>query len=171
MEVKLTADWILTTNTEIDLLDGRYCVICYNDSFQYFLIELAFKTLNIKYEVDESFEDSDENFEKPSYYWYIDNIEDIKSTCPNLYQVFQNVKKKRDDWQNEIKKREALIIDFLGIKKTVRQIQEFLLSKNEYANNISHIEYLLERLEGDGSIVKTKNSKTKNAEYLRVNKK
>ena len=79
MEIKLTADWIFLHNSEVFISsEGEGCFRIFDGGFQYHLIELALKTLNVNYECDELFDKDDEDQEKPSYYYTFENIEDIK---------------------------------------------------------------------------------------------
>lgn len=126
MEIKLTADWIFLHNSEVFVSEGKGCFRIFESGFEYHLIELALKTLNVQYECDELFDDDDENFERPSYYYTFDNIEDIKDTCPELYTEFQKQIKEKNAWAEEWKKKQDIILNYLDTPKTQSQIHKNL---------------------------------------------
>ena len=126
MEIKLTSDWILLHNSEVYTTDGKGCIVLYDGGFQYDLTELALKTLGVEYECEELYDESDEDFKNPSYYFTIENIEDIKDSCPELYLEFQkniqySLKQKKDD-----DTKRFIVLSFLDNPKTHSQIHKHL---------------------------------------------
>jgi len=126
MEVKLTADWILLHNNEVYTTNGKGCIVLYDFGFQYYLTELALETLDVEYECEELFDESDEDFKNPIYYFTIENIEDIKDSCPKLYLEFQKniqyrLKQKKDD-----DAKRSIVLNFLDNPKTHCQIHKHL---------------------------------------------
>lgn len=127
MEIKLTADWIFLHNSELFISsEGEACFRIFDGGFQYHLIELALKTLNVKYECEELFDEEDEDQEKPTYYYTIDNIEDIKDTCPELYKEFQKCIQEKIKWKDDNNKKRNIVITFLDTPKTQSQIHKHL---------------------------------------------
>ena len=154
MEIKLTTDWIFLHNSEIFCHDGKcYCKM-YDDDYQYYLTKLALKTLNVKYECEELFDESDVDFEHPFYHYSFENIEDIKETCPELYSEFQKSLKAHNLWQEGINTKINLILKFLESPKTLKQIHtnlenEFYKKEPDYTihnSNLKHTEYLVDDL-------------------------
>ena len=151
MEVKLTTDWILMHNSEIYCVDGK-CSIKINDGdFQYYLTELAMKTLNVPYDCQEYYNEDDENWENPWYEFSFEDIEDIKETCPELYAEFQKQTNNHNQWKSEIARKQNLIIQFLSIPKTGTQIHKHLMQEELKYNgegiSKEHTLYLLDDLE------------------------
>ena len=152
MEIKLTTDWIFLHNSEVFCYDGKCYIKIYNVDFQYYLTELALKTLNVKYECEELFNESDGDYEHPFYHYSFENIEDIKDTCPELYSEFQKNLKAHNLWQQSIDNKLSIILKFLDTPKTLNQIHAHLEneeSKKEPNNETrksshkSHTEYLV----------------------------
>ena len=167
MEIKLTTDWIFLHNSEVFCMDGKCYFKIYDNDFQYYLINLALKTLNVKYCCDELYDESDENFENPSYHYSFENIEDIKETCPALYAEFNKRLAESEIWEDEVKKRQDIILKFLDIPKTIVQIHKHLVNevyrkdeglKSKDQLHKMHTEYLIERLMGK-DIIKTEKKK------------
>ena len=169
MEVKLTADWILLHNSEVYTTDGKGCIVLYDGGFQYDLTELALKTLGVEYECEELYDESDEDFKNPSYYFTIENIEDIKDSCPELYLKFQEhiqykIKQQKDDLIKRI-----IVLNFLDTPKTLSQIHkqldnEFYKKQEDYDALKrwikAHTDSLIGDLLRDDSIRKTSNKYT-----------
>jgi len=126
MEIKLTADWIILHNSEVFAYYGKGCFRILNNDFQYHLIELALKTLNVQYECEEHYDESDEDFKEISYYYSFENIEDIKDSCPELYKKFQEQIKTEIEWEKEWKNKQDIILKFLDVPKTQNQIHKYL---------------------------------------------
>ena len=91
MEVKLTTDWILMSGTETYCQDGQCYIKAYDADFNFYLMELALKTMNVKYKCEEYFDKNDKNWERPWFEYSFNNIEDIKESCPELYAEFQSL--------------------------------------------------------------------------------
>jgi hypothetical protein len=165
MEIKLTTDWIFLHNSEVFCYEGKCYFKIYNDDFQYYLTELALKTLNVKYECEELFDESDADYEHPFYHYSFENIEDIKDTCPELYREFQNSLNAHELWQDGINKKNKIILNFLETPKTLNQIHTNL--DNEFykkepfheiqKSNLKHTEYLVDDLLERGLIRESKN--------------
>ncbi len=151
MEVKLTADWIFTHNSEVIYRDGKCCFRILEGEFLYYLVELALKTLNVKYECEELFEDDDLNYEHPMYFYSFENLEDIKETCPILHSELQKEVNRHNKWKSEIERKQNLIIEFLCTAKSVTQIHKHLMQEELKYNgegiSKEHTLYLLDDLE------------------------
>lgn len=126
MEIKLTADWILLHSGDVCIIEGKgsFCVI--DNSFVKNLIELSLKTLNVKYEckIEEIYDENQKH--SPIYYYYLDNIDDIKISCPNLYAEFQKQIKFIEQWDEKWKKKLDIVLKFLDAPKTQKQIHTHL---------------------------------------------
>ena len=59
MEIKLTAEWILSQGDEIYFTKGKGIIIMYDYDFKYRLIELALDTLNVRCETEDWSEEND----------------------------------------------------------------------------------------------------------------
>jgi len=90
MEIKLTSDWIFLHNSEIHCNEDAECYVTIYEEFEYYLVELALNTMNVKFECQELFAYTDIKYEKPFYRFLIFDIEEIKDSCPQLYCEFQN---------------------------------------------------------------------------------
>lgn len=156
MEVKLTTDWILMHNSEVYCIDGE-CHIKINDGdFQYYLTELAMKTLNVPYECQEYYYEDDENWEHPWYQYSFENIEDIKEKCPELYAEFKSLIEQDNLRRQKILRRHNFIIDFLETPKTSKEIEEHMennlyrTEEEDFENRKDslkvHTKYLLDEL-------------------------
>lgn len=92
MEIKLTTDWIIMHNSEIFInTEGKACFRIFDNEFQYHLIELALKTMKVNYKCDELFEENDINYDNPSYFFTFENVDDIKNSCPELFNEYQRL--------------------------------------------------------------------------------
>jgi hypothetical protein len=156
MEIKLTADWIIMHDSEIFIdAEGKGCFRMFDDGLHYHLIELALRTIHVIYECDELYDEDDKEYKNPTYYYTFENIEDLKSPCPELYAEYQrmiNVKiKEAEEW----KAKQDLILKFLDVPKTRNQIinhieKEFYPKddQNETSENFikAHVGYLIDSL-------------------------
>jgi hypothetical protein len=79
--------------------------------------------LNVKYEIDEVYSESDEDYKDPSYRFSFENIEDIKDTCPELYLEFQKCIERDNNWKEETNNKQNIILQFIETPKTLNQIQ------------------------------------------------
>ena len=122
MEVKLTTDWILLLCDEVYTSNGKGCIVLYDYGFQYHLAEFALKTLNVEYECEELYDESDEDFKNPSYYFTIENIDDIKESSPELYLKFQEHIQYKINQQKEDLIKRTIVLNFLDTPKTQTQI-------------------------------------------------
>jgi hypothetical protein len=155
MEIKLTADWIFLHNSEVFCYEGKCYFKIYDDDFQYYLTELALKTLNVKYECEELYNNSDVDYEHPFYHYSFENIEDIKDTCPELYSEFQKSLKEYNLKLEVTNNKINFILKLLETPKTLNQINtqldnEFYKKEPYYEalkkSNIKHTEYLVDDL-------------------------
>ena len=126
MEIKLTTDWIFLHNSEVYCDEDDCYFITHGVDFQHYLVELALKTLNVNYTREELLGDGDEKWENISFRYSFENIEDIKETCPELYEEFQKSILKEMTWKVEISRKQSIILSFLETPKTLRQIQAHL---------------------------------------------
>jgi hypothetical protein len=166
MEIKLTADWIFLHNSEIYCRDDKPYFKLNDNQFEYYLTELALKTLNVGYECEVLYEDDDEDFENPAYHYSFENIEDIKETCPDLYSEFKKCIESERKWKEEIRNKQNIILIFLDTPKTLHQIHRhlenecykyeegYMGSKNSLK---SHTKYLIEDLSEKSFIYSTGN--------------
>lgn len=127
MEIKLTADWILLHNGDVCVMEGKGCFCVSDNSFVKNLIELSLKTLNVKYkcEIEDSYYENEK--QPPIYYYSLDNIDDIKETCPGLYAEFQKIIKFQTEWNEKWKKKLDIVLRFLDAPKTQKQIHNHLV--------------------------------------------
>ncbi len=155
MEIKLTADWILSLSDEIFFRDGKGCLVIYDFGFQLHIIEYTLKTLAVKYECEDVYNESDVELKDPSWFITLENIDDIKESCPELYNKFQK------SIQDEIKSNEVyiikrdIVIEFLDTPKTQSQIHkhlktEFYKKQDDYVSMKGwikkHTEWFIDRL-------------------------
>ena len=155
MEIKLTADWILSLCDEISFQKGKGCLVIYDFGFQFHLIEFTLNSMNVKYECVDAYDESDVECKKPFWFITLENIEDIKESCPELYNQFQK------SIQDEIKSNEVFIIkrdivvEFLDTPKSQSQIHkhlktEFYKKQDDYISIKSsikkHTEWFIDRL-------------------------
>lgn len=97
MEIKLTADWILSHGDETYFSKGKGYIILYDYDFRYRFIELALNTLNVAYESDDCYTENDDGSKNSFIQYSFGNIEEFKETCPKLYDKFQNTIVDFDD--------------------------------------------------------------------------
>ena len=166
MEIKLTTDWILMYNSEIDTING-VCFLTIYGELHHHLVELALKTMNVNYEYEEVFDDGDETWENPHYRYSFENIEDIKESCTELYDEFQRSILNEIAWEKEINRKQSIILSFLDTPKTLRQIHAYVKTefyKTEEKDYITlikflktHTNYLIDDLIENDLIRKNKN--------------
>ena len=125
MEIKLTTDWILMYNREIETIDGVCYLIIYGNLHRY-LVELAFKSMNVDYEYEEIYDDGDETWENPHYRYSFGNLEDFKESCSDLYEEFQINILNEIAWKKEINRKQSIILSFLDTPKTLREIHAYV---------------------------------------------
>jgi len=157
MEIKLTADWIFLHNTVVYSIDGE-CYIDIYEIFQYYLFELALKTLDVNFNCEEIYSDSDVEYKHPFYRYSFKNTEDIKETCPQLYEEFQNEIQNERIRKKETQQKQDNILKFLEKPRSLIQIHNHLenVLGDKYA--IKHTEYFVEDMIVCG-LVKFKNEK------------
>lgn len=97
MEIKLTADWIFELCDEIYFTKGKGIIIMYDYNLEYRLIELALNTLKVKYDTDDWYEQLDNGSRYNIFEFRLENIEEIKDSCPKLYDKFKNTVINFDD--------------------------------------------------------------------------
>ncbi|MBW6533919.1 MAG: hypothetical protein K0B11_02825 [Mariniphaga sp.] len=89
------------------------------------MIELALKSLEVKYTCDESYDE----LKNPTYYFTFKNIEDIKFTSPELYAEYKRILEVKANEREDWKQKEEIILEFLESPKTKNQITNMIEKK------------------------------------------
>ncbi|MEI7526364.1 MAG: hypothetical protein WCJ95_18600 [Mariniphaga sp.] len=168
MEIKLTTDWIFLHNSEVYCDEDDCYFITHGVDFQHYLVELALKTLNVNYTREELLGDGDEKWENISFRYKFENVEDIKETCPELYEEFQKSILKDRTWEEEIKRKQSIILSFLDTPKTLQQIRAYIKTEiykkeeKDYETRMKflnkHTDYLVDDLL-ENDLVRKNNNK------------
>lgn len=136
IEIKLTTDWIFLHNGEVIFYPNDFeCCVNIYDNYQYHLAELALKSMNVKYDCLELYLESDVDYEKPYHCFMFEDIEEIKESCPELYNEFQTQIQNHNKKEEAAEKKEDLILEFIETPRTFEEIHE-LLDKEYYQKEV-----------------------------------
>ena len=168
MEIRLTADWIFLHNSEVHCNEDAECYVTLYEEFDYYLAELALKTMkNVNFSCEELYADTDVDFKKPFYRFYIIDIEEIRDSAPLLYSEFLKSIHEEGKRQQDIENKQNIILKFLYTPRTLNQIHNHLenefYKKEEYyelnkSSLISHTDYTIHELI-DVDLIKLENEK------------
>lgn len=99
MDIKLTADWIVTNMTSTDYCDGDGNVTLCCDSVDYTWLMLAFTQMDIDFDIDEYIDEYDE------YVFVFEfKLEDIEQYCPNKYKSLYELNEVNKEFNKEFNK-------------------------------------------------------------------